>query len=121
MGNATSLRENEGWDWIDPGMLERWADWFCSPVQRRDPLVSPIYADLRGLPSIYMQAGGAEILCDSIQTFADCAQSQGANVVLESWATMNHDFQMFGYYAPQSKKALQRIGEVVEANLPRST
>lgn len=115
MANGTSLCDNEAWDWIDRRMLVHWADWFCSPAQKRDPLVSPIYADLRGLPPIYIQAGGAEILYDSIQAFAQRAREQGANVTLDIWPTMNHDFQMFGYHAPQSREALQRIGAFVGA------
>lgn len=110
---SPSLTENEPFDWIAPDMLLRWAAWFCSPSQYGDPLVSPIHADLRGLPPIYIQAGEAELLYGSIKAFADRATSQGANVVLESWAGMNHDFQMFGYKAPQSAEALKRIGEVV--------
>ena len=43
-----------------------------------------------------MQAGRGEILYDSIQAFAARARSQGADVVLETWEDMNHDFQMFG-------------------------
>lgn len=104
-------------DWVDMGMLERWADWFCGPEKRRDPLVSPIHADLRGLPPIYMQAGAAEILHDSIRAFADRARREGADVLLESWPDMNHDFQMFGKYVPQSAEALRRLGEVIEARM----
>ncbi len=100
-------------DWIDKRMLFQWADWFCDSAERRNPLVSPIWADLRGLPPIYMQAGRAEILFDSIQAFADRAHKQGADVVLETWKDMNHDFQMFGPDSPQSAEALQRIGEVI--------
>ena len=73
-------------DWIDKRSLLQWRDWFCEPSQRRDPLVSPVRADLRGLPPIYIQAGRAEILYDSIQAFADQARGQEADVVLESWA-----------------------------------
>ena len=101
-------------DWIDKRSLLQWRDWFCEPSQRRDPLVSPLRADLRGLPPIYIQAGRAEILYDSIQAFAAHARSQGADVVLESWADMNHDFQIFGFDAPQSAEALRRIGEVID-------
>jgi len=104
-------------DWIDWPMLVKWADWFCSPEQRRDPLVSPIHADLRDLPPVYIQAGGAEILYPSIAAFAARAQKQGANVILETWADMNHNFQMFGSRAPQSAQALHRLGEVVESSL----
>jgi acetyl esterase/lipase len=69
----------------DKRMLTQWADWYCEPAQRRNPLVSPLWADLRDLHPIYIQAGRAEILYDSIQAFVDRAQNQGADVVLETW------------------------------------
>jgi monoterpene epsilon-lactone hydrolase len=117
LGGRASITANEEFDWIQRTMLIKWADWFCRPDQREDTLVSPIYADLSGLPPIYIQAGRAEILYDSIQAFADRARTQGANVVLESWDDMNHDFQMFGRLAPQSVQAFRRIGEVIEGRM----
>jgi acetyl esterase/lipase len=116
-GSSTSLVRNEAFDWIDRRMLFKWADWFCQPTQRREPYVSPAYADLRGIPPIYIQAGRAEILHDSIAAFASRAKSQGADVVLDSWADMNHDFQMFGYQVPQSAEALRRLGEVINRHV----
>jgi epsilon-lactone hydrolase len=110
---------NQGFDWIDKRALIQCADWFCDPAQRGDPLVSPLRADLRGLPPIYMQAGRAEILYESIQAFADHGRNQGADVVLESWEDMSHDFQMFGPDAPQSDDALRRIGEVIDDRVRR--
>ena len=104
---------NEECDWIDSRMLLKWADWYCDRAERRNSLVSPLHADLRGLPPIYLQAGRAEVLYDSIRHFADRARSQGANVVLEAWDDMNHDFQLFGPYAPQSTDALRCLGEVI--------
>ena len=112
-----SIVRNQASDWIDRQMLEKWADWFCDPAQGRHPLVSPLSADLHGLPPIYLQAGGSEILYDSIRAFADSAQSQGAEVVLETWKDMNHDFQMFGPDVPQSAEALRRIGEVIDVRV----
>jgi acetyl esterase/lipase len=94
-----------------------WRDWFCDPAQRRDPLVSPLWADLRNLPPIYIQAGSAEILYDSIREFADHGKNQGADVVLESWEDMTHDFQIFGHEVPQSADALRRFGEVIAARV----
>ena len=104
-------------DWIEKPMLEQWADWFCDTSERRNPLVSPIRADLRALPPIYIQAGRAEILFPSIQAFANRAREQGADVVLETWENMTHDFQLFGLDSPPSADALRRIGEVIEARL----
>jgi len=101
-------------DWIDKRMLEVWADWFCDSAERRNPLISPLYADLRGLPPIYIQAGRAEILYPSIQAFADRAREQNADVVLDAWEYMTHDFQLFGLDSPPSAEALHRIGQVIE-------
>jgi epsilon-lactone hydrolase len=112
-----SLDRNEDSDWIDKRMLQKWADWFCGRQQRCDPAISLQRADLRGLPPIYIQAGGGEVLYDSIKDFADKARRDGANVVLESWEEMNHDFQIFGPYTPQSKEALRRIGELIESQV----
>ena len=112
--SQTDSIANWEFDWIEKRMLDQWADWFCDAAERRNPLVSPLWADLAGLPPIYIQAGRAEILYDSILAFADRARKQGADVVLETWEDMNHDFQMFGLESPQSAEALRRIGQVIE-------
>ena len=115
-GRGTSLADNEDFDWINRDMLLKWAAWYCPATQYRNPYVSPIYADLRGLAPIYMQAGRLEILYDSIEAFATRAKREGASVRLESWDGMNHDFQIFGEHAPQSSQALRRLGEVLNSN-----
>lgn len=108
---------NSEFDWISQAMTLHWADWFCPLEQRSHPLVSPVNADLRGLPPIYIQAGGSEILLPSIQMFAERAKEQGTDVVLETWPAMNHDFQMLGYDVPQSADAMNRIGEVIASHI----
>ena len=108
-----SMERNAEFDWIGKEMAMQWADWFCGSAQRCEPLLSPLRADLRELPPIYIQAGQCEILYDSITAFVAAAKEQGAEVTLESWEDMNHDFQMFGMEAPQSAEALRRIGEVI--------
>lgn len=112
-----SIWKNAKYDWIDPRMLLDWAGWFCDAEQRTCAEVSPVNADLRGLPPIYVQAGSAEILYDSIVAFVAEAQRQGADITFEPFENMTHVFQMFGYEAPQSVAALKRIGEVIEARV----
>jgi acetyl esterase/lipase len=109
-----SMATNDPYDWITGMMALTWRDWYCRPDERSLPLVSPIHADLRGLPPIYLQAGRAEILYDSICTFAITAKDQGANVRLDTWPDMNHVFQFFGNDAPQSREALGKIRELAE-------
>lgn len=107
-------------DWIDKRALLVWKSWFCGPAQARDPLLSLSPSDARGLPPIYIQAGRAEILYPSIEAFCESAKIHGGDVVLESWEDMNHDFQVFAPYVPQSVDALQRIGEVIDVRVRRS-
>jgi monoterpene epsilon-lactone hydrolase len=111
------MTENERYDWVEKRMPVKWAEWFCKGANPRNPIISPIHADLKGLPPVYIQAGGAEILHDMIRAFVDRAQEQGGNVMLEVWRNMNHDFQAFGDTTPESKEALMRIGQVVEENV----
>jgi acetyl esterase/lipase len=108
---------NSELDWISEDMALRWADWFCSSVQRDEGLVSPVTANLAGLPPIYIQAGGAEMLLPAIEEFARQAKQQGCDVILETWPEMNHDFQMFGSEVPQSTAALERICAVIVSRL----
>lgn len=115
--NFESEIVSNDFDWIDKPAFLQWRNWFCDPAQCRNPLVSPLWADLRNLPPIYIQAGSTEILHDSIRAFADHGENQGADVVLESWQDMNHDFQIFGHDAPQSADALRRIGLVIDAQV----
>jgi acetyl esterase/lipase len=116
--SGESMRANASHDWLEARMASQWADWFCQGTSPANPLVSPIHADLRGLPPIYIQAGSAEILHDMICAFAEQAEKQCAPVNLEIWPNMTHDFQAFGNIIPESKQALQRIGAVVSQYVP---
>lgn len=107
-------------DWIEPKSIPSWRDWYLSGRDPADPLASPFRADLRGLPPLYLQAGGAEGLRLQIRAFADKARAQGVDVKLDEWAQMNHVFQAFGPALPQSAEALGRIGEEVRRKTSRA-
>ncbi len=111
--SGDSMTRNEKYDIVEKRMAEQWAQWFCAGADPRDPRISPVYADLRGLPPIYIQAGSAEILYDMICAFAEKGKQQGADVEFQVWENMNHDFQAFGALVPASRAALNRIAQVI--------
>lgn len=115
--SGDSMTTNDPYDLIDKRMADQWAKWFTRNANVNDPMISPIHADLRGLPPIYLQAGSAEILHDMIRAFADQAEKQGAQVKLDVWQNMPHDFQALGDLIPESKEALMRIGEFVRQHV----
>lgn len=76
---------NEPTDWVRGEMPERWGGWLRREVHAVNPLLSPIHADWRNMPPVYIQAGDAEILYDMICEFAARTQAQGADVTLDVW------------------------------------
>ncbi len=108
-----SIVRNARYDWVDKRMPKQWAAWFCNGTEPAQPLVSPVHAELHGLPRIYIQAGGAELIIDSIQAFAGRAREHGVQLELEIWPTMIHDFQAFGKACLYARDAWLRIREVV--------
>ena len=78
-----------------------------------DPLASPIYGDLVGLPPLLIQAGGDEILLSDAESFAAKAGIQGVDVTLQVYPGMWHAWQMFAPYLPEAQHAVEEIGKFI--------
>ena len=76
----------------------------------RTPLASPLYADLRGLPPLLIQVGGAETLLDDSTRLVTQAKAVGVGVKLEVWDDMIHVFQMWASILPEGQQAINNIG-----------
>ncbi|HEY0911655.1 MAG TPA: alpha/beta hydrolase [Bradyrhizobium sp.] len=61
-----------------------------------DPLASPLYGDLAGLPPLLIQCGDRETILDDSVRFAERARHAGVTVELEIYPAMIHVFQAFG-------------------------
>jgi monoterpene epsilon-lactone hydrolase len=82
-----------------------------------DPLVSPLYADLRDLPPLLIQVGDRETVLDDSVMFADLARAAGVDVSLEVWDGMIHVFQMFGAELPEARQAIASIAQFLNRHL----
>jgi monoterpene epsilon-lactone hydrolase len=83
----------------------------------RDPLVSPLYADLRGLPPLLIQVGNRETVLDDSTMFADKARDAGVDIELQVWDGMIHVFQMFGAQLPEAQQAIAAIAKFLNRHL----
>ena len=81
----------------------------------RTPLAAPLYADLSGLPPLYVQVGTAETLLDDSVRLAERAREAGVDVTLEQWDDMIHVFQAFAPMLPEGQQAIDKIGEYLRA------
>jgi monoterpene epsilon-lactone hydrolase len=75
----------------------------------RDPLCSPLFADLSGLPPTLVLVGTHEILYDDSVTFADLAAEQGVEVELEIGHELIHVWPVFPN-TPEAVASTARIG-----------
>ncbi len=81
----------------------------------KDPLVSPVHANFRGLPPMLIQVGDAEILLDDATRVAKSAKAAGVEVELEVWDEMPHVWHVFAKLLPEGQQAIDKIGKFVIA------
>lgn len=83
----------------------------------RNPLISPIFGDLGGMPPLLIHAGEYEILRAEAIRYAEKAQAAGVYVKLKVWEGMIHAFQLFAGFVPEGKTALKEIGAFFRSHL----
>ncbi len=82
------------------------------------PLISPINADLSGLPPMLVQVGTSEVLLSDSTRLAERAKAAGVDVTLEQWEEMIHVWHFFAFMLPEGQQAIDRIGEYVRGKVP---
>jgi monoterpene epsilon-lactone hydrolase len=81
----------------------------------RSPLVSPIHADLHGLPRMLIQVGSAEtLLSDSIRLAAVAGEAD-VDVTLQVWPGMIHAWHLFYPQLAEGRRALAAVGAFIRA------
>jgi monoterpene epsilon-lactone hydrolase len=91
----------------DLGTMGRWYLAGADPYQ---PLVSPVLADLTGLPPLLIHVGEAEILVGGSIILAERARAAGVEVTLDVWPDMIHVWHVFAGRVPESTEAVARAG-----------
>lgn len=110
----TSKKVNNNNDPIlNPEILSVFAQQYAAQTAKNHPLISPIFADLRGLPPVLIHAGTNEILLDQIMEFAERARQADVEVELELWQGLFHVFQIIPIL-PESKLSLEKIAVFVD-------
>jgi acetyl esterase/lipase len=120
IGNrGASLTANDRYDMVQGWMALRFGGWLDPEGRYGRAALSPIAQDYAGLAPIYLQAGGREILCDMIRDFATAQAERGADVLLDLWPDMPHDFQAFDTEKASSAEALARIRSAVACHVDK--
>lgn len=102
---------------IHKAYLGELADAYLDGADRSDPLVSPLRADLKGLPPTLVQVGSAETLLDDSVRFARAAALADVAVTLAVWPRMIHAFPMWNARLADGRRALADAGAWMRAHL----
>lgn len=94
---------------ISRRMSEFGAHAHAGDLRRSDPRISPLFADLTGLPPILIQVGSDEILLDDSVRFADRAWGAGVEVELQRFEGWFHDFQSCAAFLRPAREALEDV------------
>jgi monoterpene epsilon-lactone hydrolase len=110
-----SLTTNAPFDWGNEEVVERWLAAYLDGHDKRDPLASPVFADLRGLPPLLIQVGDAELLQDQAVMLAARAKEHGVDVRLVLEPDMVHDWHSFAWLLSHCARAIDDVGAFVRS------
>lgn len=109
---------------VDPMLTWRWiiakTPDYLGTTDAAHPLISPLFADLRGLPETLVQVGSEEILLSDSERLAERAAEADWQLTLTVWQGMWHDFQLLGSMVPEADVAIAAIADFVRAPVQAS-
>ena len=110
-GTGESLRTNAETESLlsmrHAGQLSRM---YAGQTALEHPLVSPLYAELRGLSSLLIHASDSEILFDDSRRLAEKGRAAGIAVEFTVWHDQMHDFHASVPLTPESRLAVKGVG-----------
>jgi len=112
--SGVSMRENPPTDvMLQPEDIIGFRTKYLADADAKHPYASPLFADLKGLPPVMLQAAGDEVLRDDSVMFAAALRSAGVPVELDVWPGLFHVFEFAWRFLPQSNEAIVKMGDFV--------
>lgn len=108
-----SVEKNQGRDWMTPDRLHAIRTTYLAAHDPENPIASPVFGALRGLPRLYIQVGTHELLLSDVGTFVEKSRWAGVPVHVEIWEGMFHCWQMFAGQIPEGQEAVDHAGQFI--------
>lgn len=96
-----------------PEDLDRWAAMYSGERDPGSPLISPLFADLAGLPPLLVEVGTSEVLLDDARRLAERARAAGVEVTLTMAEDMIHVWHFFAGSVPEADDGVRRVAEFI--------
>ena len=108
---------------VDPFVNARWVrarfrDYVGEDGDLSDPLVSPLRAELTGLPPMYLAAGQIDTTRDDSTRLGASAARAGVDVIVDVVGEMIHGFHGLATLFPEADAGCERVGAFVQRCIP---
>jgi acetyl esterase/lipase len=101
---------------LNPDSLDGYAVYYAGEHARDHVLISPIFANLEGLPPLLIHVGSDEILLDEAVGFHEKAISAGVDSQLKIWPGLFHVFPIVPFL-PEAKASLKQIAAFIASHI----
>lgn len=106
-----SYESNAPYDWAFVSDLPIWIAAYAGAADPGGPLLSPLHAELEGLPPLCLLWGERELLRDQVAAFAEKARAAGVSVTAREFPAMVHNWMTMHQATPEAEKAFVAMGE----------
>ena len=101
---------------LPPKAVRLYTESYVGNNDAHNPLISPVFGNLRGLPPLLIHAGEDEILCDDAVRIHELAGAAGVDARLEVHPRMWHVWQLF-LALPQAIQSLDDIAQFLRSHI----
>jgi len=110
---------------VDPLIHKEYLDelanaYLPAGMDRKDPRVSPLYADFRNFPPTLIQIGSNETLLDDATRLTERAGAADVAVTLEIWPHMIHAWPLWNAHLEDGRRALVNAGAFISRHIEQS-
>ncbi|MCM3726955.1 alpha/beta hydrolase [Neobacillus cucumis] len=113
--SGESYQKNEEVDpYLSLRAVKEAAQMYAGKESLDHPLISPVFADLTGLPPLMIQSGTHEILQSDAISLSIKAKAAGVKVSFKAWDGMWHVWQISGDHLPEARRATKEIGQFIK-------
>lgn len=104
-----SVHVDAPFDYLEKGGLVRVSSSYLAGADPLNPLASPAFADLRGLPRTFVASGGDEVLRDEIAAFVAKATEAGADITHHVEPGVPHVYALLPMFGAARRQLVQAL------------
>lgn len=110
MGGDPSLQGRDNWLTID--VLQKYGTAWAGQMDVSDPVISPLYGDMEGLPPTDLFTGTWEVFYTDVCKTYDKMKATGVDVRLHVAEKMGHVYPLWP--SPEGRKARHEIAKIIK-------